>query len=239
MADEPTLESPSLQPHEAFAELAMIMLGTEPLTAVLQRVADLAVRTIPAIDEASITVMENGKARTAAFTGSLALDLDERQYETGFGPCLDAGASGQTILVDTQDEHSPYPLFTEACRHAGVHHTLSTGLPTTKRLMGGLNLYARSEQPIKDSSIELAERFAGYAAVAVANLALHASTAALVTQLQTAMASRAVIEQAKGLIMGQQHCTEQEAFEVLVRASQHQNRKLRDIAADLVTGSQR
>jgi len=60
-----------------------------------------------------------------------------------------------------------------------------------------------------------------------------------VNHLQKAMASRAVIEQAKGLIMGRQHCSPQEAFEVLVRASQHQNRKLRDIAAAVITSSQR
>ena len=215
------------------------MLGAEPLGAVLQRVAGLATRTVPGIDEASVTLVEDGQPRTVAFTGSLAVDLDERQYQAGFGPCLDASISGQTILVDCQDDHSPYPSFTEACRRTGVRHVLSTGLPTTQRLVGALNLYARSEQPVDDTSIELAETFSGYAAVAAANAALHHSTAELVSQLKEAIASRSVIEQAKGLIMGQQHCSPQEAFDVLVRASQRRNTKLRDIAAALVATSQR
>ena len=238
MPDAPTTRTDSLSPEQAFAELAMLMLGAEPLEAVLQRVASLAVRTVPVVDEASVTVFENGQARTVAFTGSLAVDLDERQYQAGFGPCMDAGLSGQTIVVDSDDEHTSYPDFAGACRRAGVRHVLSVGLPTTQGLVGGLNLYVRTERPVDDDALDLAERFAGYAAVGVANAALHASTAAAVAQLQDAMASRAVIEQAKGLIMGRDRCDAQEAFRVLVRASQHQNRKLRDVAAALVATSQ-
>jgi len=239
MCEETTSDFATLEPYEAFAELAMIMLGAEPLGVVLQQVASLATRTVPGIDQASVTVVEDGKPHTVAFTGSLAVDLDERQYQAGFGPCLDAGLSGQTILVDSHDDHSPYPYFTEACRRTGVRQVLSTGMPTSQRLVGALNLYAYSEQPLDDASIALAETFSGYAAVAAANAAMHHSTAELVSQLQESITSRAVIEQAKGLIMGQQHCSPQEAFNVLARASQLKNIKLRDIATALVASNQR
>lgn len=229
----------ALEPYHAFAELAMIMFGAEPLSAVLQQVAGLATRTVPGIDQASVTVVQGGRPSTVASTGSLAVELDERQYQAGFGPCVDASLSGQTILVNSNDDPSPYPLFTDACRRAGVAQVLSTGMPTTHRLVGALNLYRYSEQPVDDASIELAETFASCAAVAAANAALLHSTTEHVNQLQEAIASRAVIEQAKGLIMGQQHCTPQEAFDVLIRTSQQQNRKLRDIAATLITSTQR
>ena len=239
MSEERTSGPATLEPREAFAELAMIMLGSEPLSAVLQQVAGLATRTVPSIDQASVTVVQGGRPSTVAFTGSLAVELDERQYQAGFGPCLDASLSGQTILVNSSDDPSPYPLFTQACRRAGVGQVLSTGMPTTHRLVGALNLYSYGEQPVDNASIELAETFAGCAAVAAANAALLHSTTEHVNQLQAAIASRAVIEQAKGLIMGQQHCTPQEAFDVLIRASQQQNRKLRDVAAALITSTQR
>ena len=86
--------------------------------------------------------------------------------------------------------------------------------------------------------MELARTFASYAAVAVANAQLFASTAQLARQMEEAMASRAAIEQAKGILMGSLKCTPDEAFDVLVRHSQNSNRKLRDIAQGIVDSTQ-
>jgi AmiR/NasT family two-component response regulator len=85
----------------------------------------------------------------------------------------------------------------------------------------------------------LAQTFAGYAAVALANAYLYYSTADLARHLQTAMTSRAVIEQAKGIIMAERRCTADEAFAFLTAVSQETNRKVRDVAATLVAGIQR
>ena len=118
MPEAKSLPSSTLEPSQAFAEMAMIRVGAEPFDAVLQQVAGLVKRTIPGVDEASVTLVENQQPRTAASTGPLAVDLDERQYQAGYGPCLDASLSGQTILVDGHDKHSVYPFFTDACRRA-------------------------------------------------------------------------------------------------------------------------
>src|SRR3954451_23938113 len=88
----------------AYAELSAIMLESQPLGAVLRRIAELAVKTIPDIDDASVTLIDRGQPRTVAFCGPLAASLDERQYEAGFGPCLDAARHGQTLLLDTWQE---------------------------------------------------------------------------------------------------------------------------------------
>ena len=222
----------------AFAELSKIMLGTEPLNPTLQRIAQLAKDTIAAVDEASVTLMENDKASTVVFTGPLAVHLDERQYEVGFGPCLDAAVSGQTITVNNHHpDSSPYPEFSRAALRAGMSHTVSVGLPVAQRVIGGLNLYGSAEPPFDDSAVALAETYASYAAVAVANAALYSSTADLARHMQAAMQSRASIEQAKGIIMAQQRCTPEEAFAVLVRTSQHRNTKLRDLAQSIINSS--
>jgi hypothetical protein len=84
----------SADPVQAFAELSKIVLG-EPLDGTLRQVAVLAKQTIPGAQDVSVTLMENDKPRTVVFTGPLAVQLDERQYETGFGLCLDAAVSGQ------------------------------------------------------------------------------------------------------------------------------------------------
>jgi AmiR/NasT family two-component response regulator len=85
----------------------------------------------------------------------------------------------------------------------------------------------------------LAQAFAAYAAVALANAYVYHSTADLARHLRTAMDSRAVIEQAKGIIMAERRCTADEAFEFLTGVSQETNRKVRDVAAALVAGIQR
>src|SRR4051794_29713329 len=79
-----------VDPTAAYAELAKIVLGEQPLGAVMHRIAVLAAQTIPGADDVSVTLIERGRARTVSFSGTLAAALDERQYEDGFGPCMDA-----------------------------------------------------------------------------------------------------------------------------------------------------
>ena len=117
---------------------------------------------------------------------------------------------------------------------AGVSHSLSVGLPVPQRTVGALNLYAVGDRAYEPQSVELAETFAEYAAVAIANAALYSSTASLAAQMQTAMQSRAVIEQAKGIIMGRNRCTADEAFTILVTMSQRRNEKLSKLAQGIV-----
>src|SRR3954449_1438540 len=227
-----------IAPSSVFAELGRVVLGDEPLGAVLERVAGLAAKAIPEAWQVSVTLMDGGRARTVAFTGSLAVQLDERQYETGWAPCLDAAVPGHTITVDTANPPSTsYPDFAATAHRAGVVQSVSVGLPVAERVVGALNIYCRSET-LSESSVELAEASAGYAAVALANAARYASTAERAENMAAAMQSRAVIEQAKGIIIASRHCGPDEAFAVLVKASQHRNMKLRDVAAAIVTASQ-
>lgn len=215
------------------AELSSIVLAAQPLGAVLRRVAELAVTSIPGADDASVTLIEQGKPRTVAFVGQLAVTLDERQYEAGFGPCMDAATGGQMIHVDTADESGAYLGFARQARRQGVRHVLALGLPTLQQTSGALNLYANGG-PFTPQAHEIASAFAGYAAVTLFNATVYAGALDEVIQMKTAIASRAVIEQAKGIVMAQQHCTADEAFAVLVKTSSIANRKVRDIAFDIV-----
>jgi AmiR/NasT family two-component response regulator len=103
-----------------------------------------------------------------------------------------------------------------------------------EEVTGALNVYARTPGAFDDEAIVVGQTFAGYAAVALANADLYHTTQTLTQQLQAAMASRAVIEQAKGIIMGEQRCTPDAAFRILSKVSQDSNRKVRDVAAALV-----
>ncbi|WP_430790034.1 GAF and ANTAR domain-containing protein [Actinoplanes sp. G11-F43] len=224
---------------DAFRELGRIDLGENSLDGVLARVAELARDAVPGAAEVSVTLVRDGGPRTVASTGPAASAIDEWQYSYHRGPCLDAAADRRTVCVDEVEGERRWPGWAEHAGSVGVRSALTVGLPIRQAVVGALNVYATTSRAFDDEAVELARAFTGYAAIALANAELYDSTAALVRQMQAAMASRAVIEQAKGIVMGQRRCGPDEAFAVLTKASQDANRKLRDVAADLVRRAHR
>ena len=111
---------------------------------------------------------------------------------------------------------------------------VSVGLPLDQRSIGGVNIYCTTDGPLTPEFVQHAEVFASYAAVAVNNVTRYADVADEAANMRAAMASRPVVEQAKGIIMARDHGTAEEAFDILRRISQQQNAKLRDLAQALV-----
>jgi GAF domain-containing protein len=226
----------------AYRELASIVLADQPLTATLTRVAELARDVVPGAEDVSVTVVRDGKPRTVAFAGDseLALSLDERQYETGWGPCLDAAAAGATIeIAHCGAGDTLYSDFAALASRAGVRHTMSVGVPAMHDITAAVNVYSRAEEPFPPETGKVAAGFAGFAGVAITNATLYDGALQHVAQMREAMASRAVIEQAKGVLMQVQGCSDEDAWELLRRASSHRNKKLRDVARAIVEGTRR
>jgi len=173
----------------AFAELARLTVNVDPPEHTLRRVAELAKRTLGEVEDVSLTVIDRGQPRSVVFTGPLAVDLDERQYELGFGPCLDAAKTGQTLVVDTTDADSPYREFGRIAARAGVRHVVSVGMPLAERSIGGMNIYRTAEGLFSRALLKRAEVFASYAAVAVNNIASYAGATTEVAHFRTAMQS--------------------------------------------------
>ena len=232
---------PGLPPdrYVAFAELSRIMLTTQSLDSTLRRIAELARQSVPGAIEVSMTMLDGGRPTTSVFTGELASYLDERQYESGFGPCIEAALTGATITIPDTSASAVHPDFARAAFRHGVTHTLSVGLPLEHRCIGALNVYGAGGGPFDPAEVQLVTAFAGYAAVAAANADIHASTETLARNLERALDSRAVIDQAKGVLMARHGITPAAAFDLLSEQSQRSNRKLREIAEELVAGTQR
>jgi GAF domain-containing protein len=228
-----------MDPNEAFAQLGRIKLSESDLNAVLDTIADLAKHTIPGASEVSVTLVRNKAPQTAAFTGDLALAMDESQYESGYGPCLEASAEAATVSVPDMADENRWPRWSANAVENGVNSSLSIGLPVQETVAGALNIYSTKPDAFDNDAVLLAQTFSGYAAVALANAHLYDVTATLAQQLQAAMESRAVIEQAKGIIMGDRRCTADEAFAILSKLSQDSNRKVRDVATSLVEEAMR
>jgi GAF domain-containing protein len=223
-----------MQPQDAFEELARVTLAEHSLGTVMDKVAVLAKRTLPGADEVSVTMVDRGTASTVAFTGQLAAELDERQYERGYGPCLESVREDRPIRVDSMRTEPRWRDWSALASRHGAASSLSVPVPLQRDVSAALNIYSTVEHAFDDHSVELALTFAGFAAVALANIHLYEVKTRVAEQLQTAMRSRAVIEQAKGIIMADRRCSAQEAFDVLVGLSQTSNRKLRDLAQALV-----
>lgn len=224
---------------EALAALARIDFGRHDLRGVLGEIAGLARASLAGGGEASVTLIRDRAAYTAAFTGEPALALDETQYEAGFGPCLDAAVSGQTLVVTDMAAESRWPAFAHAATGAGILSSLSLPLPPMGAVSGALNIYATKPDAFDEDAVEDGRTFADHAAVAIGNAHLYTDAATQARQMREAMEYRAVIEQAKGILMADRRCTAEEAFEILRRVSNETNRKLRDIADMLVTEATR
>jgi GAF domain-containing protein len=152
---------------------------------------------------------------------------------------MDAALSGTTVVIEDTSDSPTYTDFGRAAYRKGITRTMSIGLPAQRRTVGALNVYATDGGAFDQTAQELALTFAGYAAVALANAGLYASTSQLAANLQRALESRAIIDQAKGILMARHGVSADEAFDMISRQSQLTNRKVRDIAAELAADAGR
>jgi GAF domain-containing protein len=219
---------------DALLELAAIVLDGQKLGAVLDRVAYIARQTLPGAAEVSLTLLSGDEPFLAACTGPLAYQAARTQYEREQGPSIDSARAGVVLRIDDIRTETRWPQFTVRAAAQGVRSSLSAPLPLHNQYIGALTGYSRRPFAFPARHIPAAETIAGYAAVAVHNARrlVEASTSA--RQMSEAMASRAAIEQAKGMLMERQHCGPDKAFALLAASSQRTNTKLRDIAAQMV-----
>jgi len=223
-----------MQPSHAFAQLGRIKPRETSLRDMFQCVVDLADASIPGIAEASVTVVHGTDAHTPACTGGLALALDESQYALGYGPCLQAAAATSVEFVSDMATESRWPRWTAGALQAGARSSLSIGLPAHAEGSGALNLYATEPQAFDADTVAVAQAFASYAALAMANNHLNRAQETLLQHVDAAMDSEAVIEQAKGIIMGERHCTPEQAFTDLTAMAYDTSRTVREVAQALV-----
>jgi GAF domain-containing protein len=225
--------------QELLRSLSRVVLAGRELDEVLTEIVHIASSGIPGAESTSITLLRGDKAFTAAHAGELALVADEMQYERGYGPCMDAGRGNVVLRVDDMRTETRWPDYSAKVLEVGVRSSLSVPLPYQGTSIGALNVYSTevgafaSEEALA-AGVEVAEAVA----VAIANADAHADLVDQAHNMRRAMESRAVIEQAKGVLMAQRGVDAQQAFDMLRDASQRYNRKLRDIAVGIVASTQ-
>lgn len=234
----PTVADADLPTTTTTEDLYTALMSTEDVSEFLHQTTALAAGTVvPGADlSCGLTMRWDDHPITVASSDARASQVDEVQYELDHGPCLHSLRTGQVVslpdLADVSglDGWEDYAVRAVA---AGVRASLS--LPVeTPHVRGAMNLYASKARTFDAGAVDRGTALATEAGRAIALAVRIASQAELTEQLRAALTSRAVIDQAIGVIMGQSRCTAERAFEVLRSASQHRNLKLREVATGVV-----
>src|SRR5207247_2427665 len=173
--------------YDAIADLSQILLAEESVETTLQRVSDLAARTVPNCAGVAITVLERGRAETRAATSGIVYEVDSYQYEIDDGPCLTAVREGSPHQVLDMAGPEPWPRFAKDAAARKFLSSLSLPLTVRDETLGALNLYAKTPRAFGSAEHETASMFAAQAAVALANVRTYAASVELGRQLQEAL----------------------------------------------------
>jgi GAF domain-containing protein len=221
-------------PRSTDGELLALLAAGGDLRSFLGDLVHLAARQVRHAEACGLTLTRDGSGVTVASTGPLADRADERQYEVGVGPCLEAMRSGRVVRVGdmaTEERWAPYPA---RAAQLGVRSSLSLPLVVEGHSSGALNLYATQPEGFSAEDEATAAGWAEQATGALAVALRIADSDSRAESLLGGLDSRATIGQAVGLLMARERCTAEQAFDLLRIASQRRNVKLRDVAAGVV-----
>ena len=223
----------------SIAGLANLVTGSLGLDELLTRVATFARNAIPGADGAAVTLLnvEGPEHRVDALAASdpFVVEIDEIQYVlVKEGPCITAALERRTVCSGSLGGERMWPRFGPRVGRLGVHSALSLPLLLPDQVIGAINVYAHAKDVFDEHAAQLGELFAAPAAVAVHNAHVLTQARALAAQLQQALSTRPVIDQAIGLVRGRTGATAEEAFARLRDISQTEHTKLVEVAQRIV-----
>ena len=214
------------------ASVARQLQGEDTPVRTWQRIVDLAVATLDGCEMAAISLVHaSGRIDTPVFTDKLALKVDEIQYETGQGPCLQSIRDHEVVMTPDLAAEDRWPQFSRrASEETGIRSMIGFRLFVREDTLGALNLYSSQVAGFQGDATALGAVFASHAALAMANAAEHEHG----EDMQDALESSRTIGVALGILMGQSTVSRADAFQILSKASQRSNVKLRDLAEQIV-----
>jgi GAF domain-containing protein len=215
-------------------QLGRLSFAEHSLDSLLQHVVEAAANLLSTPPLASMTVLRQGQPATVAATDTVAVELDEAQYRTGEGPCIEAVTTGRAVQVPDARTDPRWDGFGHLAAERGYRGILSVPLPAREPLPGGLNLYAPLSRPDDERRWRLLEQFSGSVVVPVSNLYLYQGALQRIRHLEVALDSRGVIDQAKGILMERFRLTADQAFQALARISMESNVRVREVAERFV-----
>jgi hypothetical protein len=220
--------------HAATVALQSSLLENPTVEGFLQAVADRAAEHVGSHTACSVTTLSNGAYQCAASSEDAAVKADLVEYQTLGGPCVEAASSGVETVVSDLRSDGRWPEWASASLRLGFLSAAGVPADTGDGVQMALDLYSTEPDAFGEPELRRARAYAEEAARTLRLCRALAEQATLAEQLQAALTSRPVIDQALGVIMGQSRVSADEAFQVLTAASQHRNVKLRELAGQLI-----
>ncbi len=224
----PTSGEPDVRLAEVFGEIARSLLAERDVEQTLGKITQLAIETIEHCEHAGIDIIERRRIRPVVQSSEAATTFGRIQAEVGEGPCLDAIREREVFVTGRLSEERRWPaLSARAHEETGIESVLSFRLFAEEETMGALNLSSTQADAFDEHDIAVGSVFAVHAAVAL-------TTAREREHLEEAIQTRDLIGRAKGILVTRQPITDDQAFDLLRRASQRLNVKLRDVAGEVI-----
>jgi GAF domain-containing protein len=225
--------------ERALAQLADLRTSPVTIEAALQRIVESADALFQVDGSAIMLVDRDQVLRNLAVSDQRAALLEELHAQHGEGPCMDAYDERQNVGTDDLAREARWPDFSPAATRRGLAAVLASPVPYGNEAVGVVAVYASGPHPWTDAEQEAIVAFTDLAAMLILNAMEAQERGMLAVQLQGALDSRVVIEQAKGVLVGRHGLSPKQAFERLRRLARDQRRPLVEVAEAVVSAAQR
>lgn len=226
----------SMRAATALARLSALPADETDQQRMLTRIAQLVQDAVPAARWTSVTLGSPVDPQRLGSNGPEAQEFDGLQLQAQEGPCQDAYAAGTTVLSGDVVADARWPALARIAGHSPVHAVLAVPVRESPDLGGALNLYSPEPDAFDGASVRIADLVGTAVSGALQSAAERRGLQQLAGHLETALTSRAVIDQAKGVLMAHLGLTADEAFARLVALSNRLNVKVRDLATLVTEG---
>ena len=225
--------------HAGIRDLANLVADSRPLPELLAEVSAFAVSAIPGASGVGLALLRGDRVddmvEESAVSAPFVEELDRLQYGgLHEGPGVTAALERRTVCSGSLGGEKLWPRFGPRAGRLGVHSALALPLMVGDDVVGAITVYAYDKDAFGPRAAELGELFARPAAVAVHNARILAQALSLTDRLQEVLLTRPVIDQAIGLIRGRTGRSAEDALDQLRGISQTEQRKLADVAGDVV-----
>ncbi len=218
----------------AFVRLADTLASDFDVVDFLQSLSTDSVEILGAEAAGVMLADPRGGLRLIASSDERMRLLELFELQGAQGPCLDAFSSGRPVQANAADSRARWPVFAPEASDAGFQMMCAVPLRVRTDVIGALNLFRGSDEPFTDTEMEIAQAMAEMAAIGLIQERALRERSLLAEQLQAALNSRVVIEQAKGMLAEYLTMNVDDAFKLLRNFARDHNRKLSEVAGDIV-----
>jgi GAF domain-containing protein len=222
---------------EVFVELADTLVEEFDVVDLLQTLTERCVELVDTDAAGLMLDDQRGNLRLIAHTHESARLLELFELQQSEGPCLDCFATGQVIAnIDLADAADRWPVFTRAARDVGFDTSHAVPLRLRRQVIGALNLFSTGRRPLSEEHLAVAQGLADIATIGLLHQRAVRDQVLLSEQLQTALHSRILIEQAKGVLSAQAGTSVEDAFTLMRNHARRSGQPLTTVAAAVVAG---